>query len=133
MSGIYLEDFDQITKQYDFDEYIDYDFEDGTFDRSYMNSDATMYLDIMYLPDTHEVMNGEIIPAVLCPKDLQESFIKDVSQMLCPKGSAEEVTKWVEENLGKEAEIEIDGFIYERYGHNRDLAKSQYNKIFIFL
>lgn len=95
------------------DDFNDMDFGDGTINRSFVNDDATLYLDVMYWGETHEVMNGEIVTAVLCPKDLQVEFIKDISQLLCPENSSEGVSKWVTENIGHEAEINIDGFVYE--------------------
>ena len=113
MLGSSLEKAEAVMKTYNVYKSFDTDFGHGTIDRSYVNDDWSLMVDIIYLDETKEILYGDIVTSPLSSKDLQVAFIKNMAKVLCPDLSSEDVSKWVDENVGKEIDTTIDGFSYE--------------------
>ncbi len=113
MLGSSLEKAEAVMKTYNVYKSFDTDFGHGTIDRSYVNDDWSLMVDIIYLDETKEILYGDIVTSPLSSKDLQVAFIRNMATVLCPDLSSEEVSKWVDENVGKEIDTTIDGFSYE--------------------
>lgn len=73
----------------------------------------TSWIEIVYVPDTKEVLAVEVATTAMASSETQQKIIKGMAKSICPPEDAEKVSSWVKTNIGKEARTNINGITYE--------------------
>ncbi|MBQ9612172.1 MAG: hypothetical protein IJV14_06235 [Lachnospiraceae bacterium] len=95
-------------------QFSDDDFGHGTKMRSLSSSNGGLTIDIIYSTESAEVLTGTIVTFDdLSSKDEKKQFIVTMSSVLCPEKDINDVTNWVNTNVGSSSETTVNGFVYE--------------------
>lgn len=94
-------------------ELFDDDFGYGTHCMSLSNSGGGLMIDIIYVVSTNEIMCAIITTNNSASSSDQASFVKGMASVLCPLADKDNVTSWVNDNVGGEKTTIIGGFTYE--------------------
>lgn len=94
-------------------EIFDDDFGYGTYCMSLSNSGGGLMIDIIYVAATNEIMCAIITTNNSVSSSDQASFVKGMASVLCPLADKDNVTSWVNDNVGGRKTTIIDGFTYE--------------------
>ena len=99
--------------QYGLSEQSEDDFGHGTKCKSLADSSEGLMLSITYSVETKEILCGTIVTNALASVDQQKTFIKDMSEVLCPLQDAKNVSEWVSSNIGTKNNTTINGIDYK--------------------
>ena len=113
MSGTSLNTIIKKAAEFNVVKKYDDDFGQGTRCRSFCNSEGGLMLDVIYDSDSKEILYASIITNKLSSSTEQKKFIESMAPVLCPQSDVESVSAWVNANIGKKAETEINSFSYE--------------------
>ena len=90
----------------------DEDFGHGTKLKSLSNDSYTLMIDIVYSARSKEILCANVMTSPLTSASLQRNFILGMAGVLCPPADADEVTSWINKQIGKEISEEINGIDY---------------------
>lgn len=89
------------------------DFGKNTTHVEYSTSDYGLHLEYTVSNDTAEVLNARVLTfSKLYTPQEQADFIAALAPVLCPTDDIDDVIKWLNDNLGNEAETVINGTTY---------------------
>ena len=81
--------------------------------KSLANDSHMLMIDIIYSSKSGEILCADVITSPLTSSSEQRNFILGMADVLCPPDDVDEVTDWVNKNIGKEISEEINGFEYD--------------------
>lgn len=90
----------------------DENFGHGTKMKSLSNDSYTLMIDIIYSSRSGEILCANVITSPLTSVSLQRNFILGMADVLCPPTDIDEVTSWINKQIGKEISKEINGVDY---------------------
>ena len=102
--------------------FADEDFGHGTKMKSLSNDSYTLMIDIIYSTATKEILCIDLITSPKTSASQQREFVLGMADVLCPPEDVEEVTSWLNKNIGKKAKEDINGIDYElSLGPNKNI------------
>lgn len=113
MKGTDIKVISKKAKEFGLSEaYADEDFGHGTKLKSLTNDSYTIMIDIIYYSRSGEILCANVITSPLISVSLQRNFILGMADVLCPPTDVDEVTSWINKQIGKEISEDINGFEY---------------------
>ncbi len=91
----------------------DEDFGHGTKMKFLTNDSFMLMIDIIYSSHSGEILCADVITSPLSSASIQRNFILGMADVLCPTEDIDEVTSWINKNIGKKIIEEINGFDYD--------------------
>lgn len=113
MSGTTLKSTVDKLKELGVTEVYDEDFGHGTRQKALSDSAGGLMIDIIYVTETKEIMCATVVTNKLASAKEQKAFVKAIAEYVCPSDDASTISSWVNSNVGKTAEKELNGFTYQ--------------------
>lgn len=96
-------------------------FNDETKHISYSSHNGGLTLDLVVSLTFNEILYADFVSFNgLSTSQEQKDFLIKMAPYLCPSKDSEEISKWMSDNMGKEANKELNGFTYRLFIDSND-------------